>query len=85
MSKYKDVFNARKLENNESGKEEIHKSRQMEIQKDGRGNLGDRPVNLGIKVAEYRRRYWVGQAKLQGVTISEIIIKALSEKFGEPD
>jgi hypothetical protein len=85
MSKYKDVFNARKLENEESGKEQIQKSRQMEIQKDRKGKSGEKPVNLGIKVAEYRRRYWVGQAKLQGVTISEIIIGALSEKFGEPD
>ena len=85
MSKYKDVFNARKLENKESGKEQIQKSRQMEIQTDEKREAGDKPVNLGIKVAERRRRYWVGQAKLQGITISEIIIGALSEKFGEPD
>lgn len=85
MSKYKDVFNARKLENEESGKEETQKSRQMEIQKDGKGKSGEKPVNLGIKVAEYRRRYWVGQAKLRGITISEIIIEALSKKFGEPE
>lgn len=85
MSKYKDVFEARKLENNEPGKEGIHKSRQMEIQKDGKEHAGDKPVNLGIKVAEYRRRFWVGQAKLQGITISEVIIDALSKKFGEPE
>ncbi len=85
MSKYRDVFNARKLENEEFAEEEIQKSRQMEIQKDGKENAGEKPVNLGIKVAEYRRRFWVGQAKLQGVTISEVIIEALSAKFGEPE
>lgn len=85
MSKYKDVFNARKLENAQSGNNEIQKSIQLEIQKDGKRNDGDKPVNLGIKVAERRRRFWVGQAKLQGVTISEIIIDALSNKFGDPE
>lgn len=84
MSKYKDVFNARKLENIETGKEEIHESRNMEIQKLEQGSNGERLVNLGIKVAERRRRFWVGQAKLQGVTISEVIIDALAEKFGDP-
>lgn len=78
MSKYKDVFNARKLENENSGKTEIQKS-------GNKTNGGDKPVNLGIKIAESRRRFWVGQAKLQGVTISEVIIDALSKKFGEPE
>lgn len=85
MSKYKDVFNARKLENAECGNNEIQKSIQLEIQKDGKRNDGDKAVNLGIKVAERRRRFWVGQAKLQGVTISEVIIDALSKKFGNPE
>jgi hypothetical protein len=85
MSKYKDVFDARKLENEESRNPGIQESRQTEIQKDGKADVRQKPVNLGIKVAEYRRRFWVGQAKLQGVTVSEVIIEALSKKFGEPD
>lgn len=85
MSKYKDVFDARKLENEKSGNDEIQKGREMEIQKDGKKDDKQKPVNLGIKVAERRRRFWVGQAKLQGITISEIIISALVEKFGEPE
>lgn len=85
MSKYKEVFDARKLENEKSGNKEIQKGREMEIQKDGKADGRQKPVNLGIKVAEYRRRFWVGQAKLQGVTISEVIIEALSKKFGEPE
>jgi hypothetical protein len=77
MSKYKDVFNARKLEDKSSGN--------MEIQKSGNKTELEKQVNLGIKIAESRRRFWVGQAKLQGVTISEIIVEALSRKFGEPE
>lgn len=85
MSKYKDVFNARKLEKETSGNEEIQKTRQMEIQKKEEKKVEEKAVNLGIKIAESRRRFWVGQAKLQGITISEVIIEALSKKFGEPD
>lgn len=77
MSKYESVFNARKKEEN-SGKVEIQKS-------GNKADGGDKPVNLGIKIAESRRRYWVGQAKLQGITISQVIIDALSKKFGEPE
>ena len=89
MSKYKDVFNARKLEKEESGNRENQKAGEMEIQKngnlEGEAERNKKMVNLGIKVAESRRRFWVGQAKLQGITISEIIIGTLSKKFGEPE
>ena len=52
MSKYRDVFDARKLENEESEKEKFQKSRQMEIQKPETGNTENKLVNLGIKVEE---------------------------------
>lgn len=77
MSKYKDVFNARKLEENSSGNPEIQKSRSK--------TENEKQVNLGVKIDESRRRHWVGQAKLQGITISEVIVEALSKKFGEPE
>ena len=77
MSKYKDVFNAKKkLEEKDDGNPEIQKSRN----KTGT----EKQVNLGIKIDESRRRHWVGQAKLQGITISEVIVEALNKKFGEP-
>jgi hypothetical protein len=78
MSKYKDVFNARKLEGDKS-------SGNMEIQKSRNKKEAEKQVNLGIKINESRRRHWVGQAKLQGITISEVIIEALVKKFGEPE
>lgn len=99
MSKYKDVFNARKLENESTGNEEIQNSRNTQIQKDVNPSSrkagktkpvvkkpeNDKQVNLGIKIGESRRRFWVGQAKLRGITISEIIIEALSKKLGDPE
>ena len=77
MSKYANVFNAKKLEAKESGNPEIQKSRNK--------TASEKQVNLGIKIDESRRRHWVGQAKLQGLTISEVIIQALTKKFGEPE
>ena len=99
MSKYKDVFNARKIENELTGAKEIQNSRNTQIQKTvnlpaskpGNGKPAvkkpedDKQVNLGIKIGESRRRFWVGQAKLRGITISEIIIEALSKKLGDPE
>ncbi len=78
MSKYKDVFNARKLEAEKP-------SGNMEIQKSRNKSHTEKQVNLGIKINESRRRHWVGRAKLQGITISEVIIEALAKKFGEPE
>lgn len=85
MSKYREVFNARKLEKKKLPNEVNQKDGNMEIQKGGKTEGENKLVNLGIKVAEKRRRFWVGQAKLQGITISEIIIDALTKKFGEPE
>lgn len=98
MSKYREVFDARKqesqkkteshikpsenLKNVNLGNPEVTKSGNMEIQTQ---NPSHRLVNLGIKVAESRRRHWGAKAKLEGVTISEVIIDALSKKFGEPE
>lgn len=41
-------------------------------------------VNLSIKVALRRRRYWMGQAKSKGETLTDAIINALSQRYGEP-
>lgn len=98
MSKYKELFNALKLENEAAGEQEIRKTgntesgKQVKPENSKAGKTSvpakkaeEKQVSLGVKVAESRRRFWVGQAKLQGMTISEVIISALSKKFGEPD
>ena len=84
MSKYGSVFKARDAES-KSVNIENSKSVNTEIGKSVNNDGDSKMVGLGIKVRENRRRHWVGQAKLQGVTVSEIIIEALSKKFGEPD
>jgi hypothetical protein len=77
MSKYKSVFQERDKKKEISGNPEIQKS--------GKFDESEKMVNLGIKTQEYKRRYWVGQAKLKGLTISEIIVDALTKELGEPE
>jgi hypothetical protein len=41
-------------------------------------------TNLTIKVPLHYRRYWLSKAKGEGGSLTEEIIKALSERFGLP-
>jgi hypothetical protein len=45
----------------------------------------DEMVNLGVKVSRRRRRHWAAESKRKGVSMTEVIITALVEEFGEPD
>lgn len=72
-----------------SGKEENQKTRNNANQKSTKakvasGAVKEEEVNLSIKVALRRRRYWMGQAKLKGETLTEAITNALSKRYGEP-
>jgi len=42
-------------------------------------------VNLTIKVAEPLRRHWAAESKRVGVSMTAVIIEALTEKFGKPE
>ncbi len=42
-------------------------------------------VTLNIKIERKYRQYWTGQAKLQGLTIKDVIVSHLTEKFGSPE
>lgn len=42
-------------------------------------------VNLCVKVPESWRKHWAIQAKVQDVTMTEVMIAALTERFGLPD
>ena len=44
-----------------------------------------REVNLGCKVPEPWRRHWAAEAKRAGVTMTEVIIQALTDRFGKPE
>jgi hypothetical protein len=41
-------------------------------------------VNICVKVPLSWRRYWMGQSKMQGVTVTSVIVEALTQKFGKP-
>lgn len=42
-------------------------------------------VNLCAKVPESHRRWWAGQAKMRGLTMTEVIVQALAAEFGLPE
>ncbi len=46
---------------------------------------GEQFVNLCVKVPLTQRRYWMARAKEQGITVTSVIVEALSQKFGLPE
>jgi hypothetical protein len=42
-------------------------------------------VNLGVKVPLSWRRHWAAESKREGVSMTEIIIQALTSRFGRPE
>ena len=42
-------------------------------------------VTLNIKIERKYRQHWMGQAKLQGLTIKEVIVSHLTDRFGLPE
>lgn len=42
-------------------------------------------VNLCVKVPESLRRHWAAEAKRSGVTMTDVMVEALTQKFGLPD
>ena len=45
----------------------------------------EKEVNLCVKVPESLRRHWAAESKRHGVTMTEVMIQALSDRFGRPD
>jgi hypothetical protein len=41
-------------------------------------------VNLCIKVPLSLRRHWASESKKRGISMTEVIIEALKNEFGEP-
>ena len=44
----------------------------------------EKMVNLCVKVPKSLRQHWAAEAKRQGITMTEVITEALSQKFGKP-
>jgi hypothetical protein len=42
-------------------------------------------VNLGIKVPKSWRRHWAAEAKRHDITMTEVMVEALTETFGLPN
>lgn len=45
----------------------------------------EKEVNLCVKVPQSLRRHWAAESKRQGITMTEVIVQALSDRFGTPD
>ncbi len=81
MSKYGDII--KKARESEP---ENQKARNTEYQTSGKPEQeGEQFVNLCVKVPLTQRRYWMARAKEQGITVTSVIVEALSQKFGLPE
>ena len=45
----------------------------------------EKMVNLCVRVPESQRRWWAAQAKLKGITMTDVMVEALTKEFGIPD
>lgn len=45
----------------------------------------EKEVNLCVKVPEPLRRHWAAEAKRAGITMTEIMVEALTARFGKPE
>ncbi|NJN76721.1 MAG: hypothetical protein HC796_11810 [Synechococcaceae cyanobacterium RL_1_2] len=64
-----------KPENQKTGKQENQKEQITEPEK---------MVNLCVKVPKSLRQHWAAEAKRQDITMTEVIVEALNQKFGKP-
>ena len=71
----------------EARKPEVQESDLPDNQETGKPAIqpqDDPSVNLGVKVPRSLRRHWAAESKRRGVSMTSIIIKALTDEFGEP-
>ena len=77
MSSYGDIIQqGRKTEKQKKSQKEVNTASGKEV------NV---PVNITIKVPRKSRQYWTSQCKLAGLTMTEVLVEALEERFGKPD
>jgi hypothetical protein len=87
--KFGDIIQkAREQESQLSGQPENQITDQQEDQLSGlqENQIASEPeVNLCVKVPKSLRHHWAVEAKRTGVTMTSVIIEALSQKFGLPE
>ena len=84
MSGYKDII--KKGRDEEKPKQRKNqKAVNTESGKAIKDDSGNDPVNITIKVPRKSRQYWTSQCKLEGVTMTEVLVEALEKRFGKAD
>lgn len=78
MGKYKHLID--KAKNQKPGKPENQIESDTETQV-----VEEKEVNLCVKVPISLRQHWAAEAKRQGITMTSVIVEALTQKFGEPE
>ena len=63
----------------------IGKAKQTRKEDNQKESKPEKMVNLCVKVPESLRRHWAAEAKRQGITMTQVITKALNKKFGTPE
>jgi hypothetical protein len=82
MSGYGDIIQqGRKTEKQKKNQKAVKPENGKTVKDDSAND----PVNITIKVPRKSRQYWTSQCKLLGLTMTEVLVKALEERFGEPD
>lgn len=97
MPKYGELIKqARKQENQEAiqpenqlsvkpeSQNEDEPENQKTMQPDVTDDYAEDLVNLCVKVSRPLRQHWAAEAKRKGVTMTEVIVNALSREFGKP-
>lgn len=87
MSAYKDIIKKGRTE--EKPKSEKPTKNQKAVKPESGKTIntdkGNEPVNITIKVPRKSRQYWTSQCKLEGLTMTEVLVEALEKKFGKPE
>lgn len=73
-------------EKEEVGNREHESKNQISGKPDSQiGKQPEKEVNLCVKVPGSLRRHWAAEAKRQGITMTEVMVEALTQRFGKPD
>lgn len=82
MSGYGDIIKKGREEEKQEKNQKAVNTVSSKAVKDDRGND---PVNITIKVPRKSRQYWTSQCKLEGVTMTEVLVEALEKRFGKAE
>jgi hypothetical protein len=83
--KFGDIIQkARKEENQINSPPQLEENKDQSVKPDDQ-KTSNPEVNLCVKVPKYLRQHWAAEAKRSGVTMTSVIVEALTQKFGLPE